>query len=64
MPDNWGFVLAAYALTALVLGGYWRRLHKRERESIARPTGLRRMAPRPPVSAHPRSNPSSPSPLS
>ena len=26
MPDNWGFVAAAYGLAALVLGGYWRRL--------------------------------------
>jgi hypothetical protein len=31
MPDNWGFVLAAYALAALVLFGYWRRLIRLER---------------------------------
>jgi len=32
MPDNWGYVLAAYALTAVVLGVYWRRLVRKERE--------------------------------
>ena len=32
MPDNWGFVAAAYGLAMLVLGGYWRRLTRRERE--------------------------------
>jgi hypothetical protein len=36
MPDNWSFVFAAYGLAALVLGGYWRRLHRRERELAAR----------------------------
>jgi len=32
MPDNWTFVAAAYGLAALVLGGYWRYLRRRERE--------------------------------
>ena len=32
MPDNWGFVLAAYGLAAIVLGGYWRRLVRRQRD--------------------------------
>jgi heme exporter protein D len=32
MGDNWSFVLAAYALTALVLFAYWRHLVRRERE--------------------------------
>ncbi|HEX6210582.1 MAG TPA: hypothetical protein VF136_07380 [Methylomirabilota bacterium] len=32
MPDNWGFVAAAYAVAAVVLGGYWRMLVRRERE--------------------------------
>ena len=32
MPDNWSFVAAAYGLTALVLGLYWRRLVRKERE--------------------------------
>jgi hypothetical protein len=31
MPDNWGFVLAAYGLAAVVLVAYWRRLVRRER---------------------------------
>jgi hypothetical protein len=32
MPDNWTFVVAAYGLAALVLGGYWRRLVRLDRE--------------------------------
>jgi len=32
MPDNWGFVAAAYLLTAASFGIYWRRLCRRERE--------------------------------
>jgi hypothetical protein len=32
MPANWGFVIAAYGLAAVVLLGYWRRLVRRERE--------------------------------
>jgi hypothetical protein len=32
MPDNWSFVAAAYGLAALVLGGYWRHLTRKERE--------------------------------
>lgn len=32
MADHWGFVFAAYGVAALVLGGYWRRLNRRERE--------------------------------
>jgi hypothetical protein len=32
MPDNWGFVAAAYVLTAAVLLLYWRRLAKKERD--------------------------------
>jgi hypothetical protein len=35
MPDNWSFVFAAYVLAALVLGAYWRRLGRRERELAA-----------------------------
>ncbi len=31
MPDNWGFVLAAYVLAAAVLLAYWRRLVRKER---------------------------------
>jgi hypothetical protein len=32
MPDNWGYVAAAYALALVVFGGYWRRLRTRERQ--------------------------------
>src|SRR4029450_14149069 len=32
MPDNWGFVLAAYGLAAVVLITYWRFLSRREKE--------------------------------
>ncbi len=32
MPDNWGYVLAAYAIAVVVLGGYWRSLARRARE--------------------------------
>ena len=32
MPDNWGFVGAAYGLAAVVLAGYWRFLSRREKE--------------------------------
>ena len=35
MADHWNFVAAAYALAILVLGGYWRRLVKKERELAA-----------------------------
>ncbi len=31
MPDNWSFVAAAYGLAAVVLGGYWRFLRRKER---------------------------------
>ena len=32
MPDHWGFVFAAYGITAVVLFGYWRRLIRRGAE--------------------------------
>ena len=35
MPDNWTFVAAAYGLAALVFGGYWLRLARRERDLAA-----------------------------
>lgn len=53
MPDNWQFVAAAYGLAALLLGGYWRRLVRLEREARreARYVGPRRQkragSPRP-----------------
>ncbi|MBI4247612.1 MAG: heme exporter protein CcmD [Candidatus Rokubacteria bacterium] len=56
MPDNWGFVLAAYGLTGLALGIYWRWLARREHE-LARLESAERnhSAPR---ADHPRSKPS------
>ncbi len=36
MPDNWGFVFAAYALAAVALLAYWRRLARKE-TSLAAP---------------------------
>jgi hypothetical protein len=41
MPDNWGYVAAAYLLGALVFGGYWRRLLRRDRELRTPPTRRR-----------------------
>ena len=35
MADNWPFVAAAYGLAALVLGGYWRRLVRLERQATS-----------------------------
>ena len=32
MPDNWGYVAAAYTVAVVVLGGYWRRLVRKEHE--------------------------------
>jgi len=31
MPDNWGYVFAAYLLSVVALLGYWRRLVRRAR---------------------------------
>jgi hypothetical protein len=45
MPDNWSFVAAAYGLTALVLGIYWRRLVHKEaalERAKARPASVGR----------------------
>jgi hypothetical protein len=40
-PDHWGFVVAAYALAAVALATYWRRLVRLEREAM-RASGRRR----------------------
>jgi hypothetical protein len=39
--NNWGFVLAAYGIAALVLAGYWWRVERRIRsfESFGEPFG-------------------------
>ncbi len=66
MPDNWGFVIAAYAVTALVLGAYWRRLTRLERNLAARIEMINRSRetlPSPPKPGHPRPKPASRPPL-
>jgi hypothetical protein len=63
MPDNWGFVAAAYGLAAVVFGGYWRRLVQKERElSALRADRANRSRP-PSGTAHPRPDASSRAPL-
>ena len=42
MPDNWAFVIAAYGIAAAVLGAYWRRLGRLERDLDTRETRRRR----------------------
>jgi len=37
MPANWGYVIAAYGIAAVVLLGYWRYLARRARALTARP---------------------------
>jgi len=54
MPDNWGFVAAAYGLTAAVLLWYWRRLARKERD-VKRLTAERSREPS--RMGHPRSEP-------
>jgi hypothetical protein len=57
MPDNWGFVIAAYGLTALVLTLYWHHLVRKERALNAeRSRGRSRPG-------HPRTEPISRPPL-
>ena len=69
MPDHWGFVSAAYGLTAAVLVFYWRRLAAKERElerSAAQRSHIRVTAERsrePSRTAHPRPEPGARSPL-
>ena len=33
MPDNWGYVFAAYGIAAVALIGYWRHLLRRARDA-------------------------------
>jgi hypothetical protein len=52
MPDNWGYVAAAYTVAVVVLGGYWRRLVRKEHElalllRAGRSDGASRSRPRP-----------------
>ena len=39
MADNAGFVVAAYAVTAICLAAYWRFLNRREKELRHRSPG-------------------------
>lgn len=41
MPDNWGYVFAAYLFSAVALLGYWRRLVRRGRALAASSRGKR-----------------------
>jgi hypothetical protein len=61
--DNWGFVAAAYGLTAIVLLIYWRRLAKQERELEALNRSNAERSREPSSSGLPRPEPSSPTPL-
>ena len=72
MPDNWSFVIAAYLLAAVVLGGYWRHLVKKERELESDVPGrsgvpvnqsVKGTEPRVPGTGHLRSEPSTRRPL-
>jgi hypothetical protein len=72
MPDNWGFVAAAYAVAAAILGGYWRMLVRGER-ALTVPTRTeptagagagarddrRSRSHQPPETGHPRPEPAS-----
>ena len=53
MSDNWSFVLAAYALAAVALLAYWRRLARQEKD-LERTGATARL-----VSGHPPSPPGS-----
>ena len=63
MPDNWGFVAAAYGLAAVVFGGYWRRLIRKERELAALRADRAIRSHPPSRTAHPRPEPGSRAPL-
>jgi hypothetical protein len=67
MPDNWGYVAAAYTLAAVVFGGYWRWLNRQEhelatlagRDSAVRPDSLAGSRQPAPTAHHPRHEPAS-----
>ena len=66
MPDHWGFVVAAYTVTAVILAGYWRMLARKERE-LATEAGARTdntsRSQEPSETAHPRPDPGKRAPL-
>jgi hypothetical protein len=61
MPDNWSYVAAAYGLTALVLGLYWRHLVRKENELANDQIAERSRKPSRP--AHPRPDSTTRGPL-
>lgn len=61
MPDNWSYVAAAYGLTALVLGLYWRHLVRKENELANDQIAERSQKPSRP--AHPRPDSTTRGPL-
>jgi hypothetical protein len=63
MPDNWGFVAAAYGLAAIVFLGYWRRLGRKEREIITLRSDRASRSHPPSRSGHPRPEAGSRHPL-
>jgi len=63
MPDNWGFVAAAYGLALAVFGGYWRWLGRREREAAALRVDRASRSQQLPGSAHLRTESGSRAPL-
>jgi hypothetical protein len=63
MPDNWGFVAAAYGLAAIVFLGYWRRLGRKEREITALRADRESRSRQPSRTGHPRPDAASRAPL-
>jgi hypothetical protein len=63
MPDNWGFVAAAYGLAVVVFGGYWRWLGQKERELGALRVDRASRSQPPSGTGHPRPEPGLRSPL-
>jgi hypothetical protein len=63
MADHWEFVGAAYGLAILVLGGYWRRLVRKQRELAIAGDSRDQRSRQPSMAGHPRPEPASRRPL-
>jgi hypothetical protein len=63
MADHWEFVGAAYGLAVLVLGGYWRRLGRKQRELTIAGDSRDQRSRQPSMPGHPRPEPASRGPL-
>ncbi|HYS18719.1 MAG TPA: hypothetical protein VET45_17485 [Candidatus Binatia bacterium] len=61
--DNWSFVFAAYGLAAVVLATYWRFLVRREKELQDAGVVRQQLGQTSGLAGHPRSEPSTRSPL-